>query len=210
MVNHKGFGRFRSGKLPADEAVGVLDTLAEGVVTCQVICFVRLVEHTKCLECVSGKDEGVGGRVPDMRFYGVVVPVVVMMSCCVVVLTVVQNQVYAFRGVEYLDMRGVIHQSVHPGLLKADVADAEIGFAVSQRDKLLRNRVVCLRTGTFRDHADYREFITGNRFREVALRFDSDGNDRFRFFAAACFGRATRAGCQQESGAEKKECFQIF
>ena len=93
----------------------------------------------------------VGGRVPDMRFYGVVVPVVVMMSCCVVVLTVVQNQVYTFRGVEYLDMRGVIHQSVHPGLLKADVADAEIGFAVSQRDKLLRNRVVCLRTGTFRD-----------------------------------------------------------
>ena len=145
-----------------------------------------------------------------MRFYGVVVPVVVMMSCCVVVLTVVQNQVYTFRGVEYLDMRGVIHQSVHPGLLKADVADAEIGFAVSQRDKLLRNRVVCLRTGTFRDHADYREFITGNRFREVALRFDSDGNDRFRFFAAACFGRATRAGCQQEAGAEKKECFQIF
>ena len=81
MVNHKGFGRFRSGKLPADEAVGVLDTLAEGVVTCQIICFVGLVEHTKCLEGVSGKDEGVGGRVPDMRFYGVVVPVVVMMSC---------------------------------------------------------------------------------------------------------------------------------
>lgn len=107
-------------------------------------------------------------------------------------------------------MRGVIHQSVHPGLLEADVADAEIGFAVSQRDKLLRNRVVCLRTGTFRDHADYREFITGNRFREVALRFDSDGNHRFLFFAAACFGRATRAGCQQEAGAEKKECFQIF
>ena len=77
--------------MPADKAVGVLDTLAEGVVTCQIICFVGLVEHTKCLEGVSGKDEGVGGRVPDMRFYGVVVPVVVMMSCCVVVLTVVQN-----------------------------------------------------------------------------------------------------------------------
>ena len=102
MINHEGFGCFGDRELSANQAVGVLDALTEGVVTCQVICFVRLVEHTKCLEGVSGKDEGVGGRVPYMWLYGVVVPVVVMMSCCVVVLTVVQNQVYTFRGVEYL------------------------------------------------------------------------------------------------------------
>ena len=91
MVNHKGFGRFRGGKLPADEAVGMLDTTAEGVVACQIIGLVGLVEHAKCLKGVSGKYQGVGGRVPYMWFYGMIVPVVVMMSGCVFLFVVVQN-----------------------------------------------------------------------------------------------------------------------
>ena len=64
--------------------------------------------------------------------------------------------------------------------------------------------------GTFGDHADYREFVTGNRFREVALRFDSDGNDRFRFFAAACFGRATVQAANRRQEPRRRSVFKSF
>ena len=107
-----------------------------------------------------------------------------------------------------MDVRSVIHQPVHPGLLKADVADAEVCFAVSQGYQLLRNRVVCLRTGTFRDHAHYRKLVTGNRFREVALRFNGDGNDRFCFFVALDVRPVQAANRRQEP--RRRSVFRSF
>ena len=117
-----------------------------------------------------------------------------MVMISVAMFVVVQNQVYSFGGVEHLDMRGIVHQTVHPGLFEADVTDAEVGFAVAKGYELLRNRVVCFRTGTFGDHADYRELVACNGFREIALRFECDGNDRL--FLSTALGRSSGARCQ--------------
>src|SRR5699024_2155543 len=119
-------------------------------------------------------------RVPYMRFYG-------MDMTVTAVAAVVQNQVYAFGGIEYLDMRGVAHQLVHPCLFESYVADAEICLTVSEGYELLRDRVVGFRAGTFGNHADYREFVAGNGFREVTLGFQCDGNDRLFSFGLIAF-----------------------
>ena len=82
-----------------------------------------------------------------MRFYGVDMPVVTVMS--VVVVIIVEYEVNPFGGVEHLNMGGIVHQTIHPGLFESDVSDAEIGFAVSQRNKLLGDRIIGFRAGTF-------------------------------------------------------------
>ena len=130
-----------------------------------------------------------------MRLYGVDMPVVTVMSVGMVVVIIVEYEVDSFGGVEHLDMGGIVHQTIHPGLFEADVSDAEIGFAVSQRHELLGDRIIGFRAGTFGDHADYFEFISGNSFREITLRFQGDGNHRFCFVIVACLGRASCAGC---------------
>ena len=79
-------------------------------------------------------------------------------------------------------------------MFEADVTDAEVGFAVAKGYELLRNRVVCFRAGTFGDHADYRELVACNGFREIALRFECDGNDRL--FLSTALGRSSGARCQ--------------
>ena len=129
-----------------------------------------------------------------MRLYGVDMPVVTVMSVGMVVVIIVEYEVDSFGGVEHLDMGGIVHQTIHPGLFEADVSDAEIGFAVSQRHELLGDRIIGFRAGTFGDHADYRELVACNGFREIALRFECDGNDRL--FLSTALGRSSGARCQ--------------
>lgn len=124
-----------------------------------------------------------------MGLYGVDMGVVaVTVGVVVAVVVVVEDEVDAFGGVEHLDVGGVVHQAVHPGLFEADVANAEIGFAVAQGDELLGDGVVGFRAGAFGHHADYFEFIACNGFGEVALRFDGDGD--YRLVASLAVGGA--------------------
>ena len=197
VVNHKGFGGVRCGELLTNQTVRLLDALVEGVVSVPVIKLIGFIKGAERFIRISGKDEGVGGRVPYMWLYGMTVTwmiVTFMVMISVAMFVVVQNQVYSFGGVEHLDMRGIVHQTVHPGLFEADVTDAEVGFAVAKGYELLRNRVVCFRAGTFGDHADYRELVACNGFREIALRFECDGNDRL--FLSTALGRSSGARCQ--------------
>ena len=135
-----------------NQTVRLLDALVEGVVPVPVIKLIGFIKGAERFIRISGKDEGVGGRVPYMWLYGMTVTwmiVTFMVMISVAMFVVVQNQVYSFGGVEHLDMRGIVHQTVHPGLFEADVTDAEVGFAVAKGYELLRNRVVCFRAGTF-------------------------------------------------------------
>lgn len=212
MVNHERFGGIRCGELTADEAVGVLDALAEGVVACHVVGLVGFIHLGEGFVGVAGEDKGVGSGVPHMRLYGMNMCVVtVTVGVVVAVVIVVEDEVDTFGGVEHLDVGGVVHQAVHPCLLEADVADAEIGFAVAQGDELLGDGVVRLRAGAFGHHADYFEFIACNGFGEVALRFDGDGDYRLvASFAVRGSGRTAGAGCHKEAGAEQEKGFHIF
>ena len=55
---------------------------------------------------------------------------------------IVEYEVDSFGGVEHLNMGGIVHSAIHPGLFEADVSDAEIGFAVSQSCLLYTSRCV--------------------------------------------------------------------
>ena len=76
-------------------------------------------------------------------------------------------------------MRGIRGQFIHPGLFETDIADAQVGGAFIQIDQLLGGRVVGFGAASFRNHADYLEFIACNGFCEIAQRFQGDSQGRF-------------------------------
>ena len=65
-----------------------------------------------------------------MRFYSMDMAVVGAMSVSMSVVVIVQDKVDSFGSIEYLNMGRIVHQAVHPGLLEADISDAEVGFAI--------------------------------------------------------------------------------
>ena len=69
MVDDEGtVGAGHRQRLP-DQAVCLLDALAERVIASLVVCFVLFVEYGERLECISGYDLRVGGGVPDVRLH---------------------------------------------------------------------------------------------------------------------------------------------
>ena len=56
MINHEGFGCFGSGELTANQAVGVLDTLAERIVAVSIVYLICLIQLAKGLVGVSCND----------------------------------------------------------------------------------------------------------------------------------------------------------
>ena len=69
MVDDEGtVGAGHRQRLP-DQAVCLLDALAERVIASLVVCFVPFVEYGERLECISGYDQRVGGGVPDVRLH---------------------------------------------------------------------------------------------------------------------------------------------
>ena len=131
-----------------------------------------------------------------MGLYGVGMSVTRAMSVSVVMVAIVKDKVDAFGSIEYLDMGRIVHQALHPCLFEADVSDAKIGFAISKGNQLLGDRVVCLRAGTFGNHADYLELVSCDGFGEITLRFECDGNHWLFSIAVIAFGRTSCAGCQ--------------
>lgn len=76
-------------------------------------------------------------------------------------------------------MRGIRGQFIHPGLFETDIADAQVGGAFIQIDQLLGGRVVGFGAASFRNHADYLEFIACNGFCEIAQGLQGDSQGRF-------------------------------
>ena len=113
-----------------------------------------------------------------------------------------KNEVYIFRRIEYLNVWGIVCETIHPDLFEANIADAEIGFAVSKWNELLGRRIVGFRTAAFGYDADDIEFISGNGFGEITLRLDGDGNNRLLviLFWLSCIAR-----CQADDYQEKSE-----
>ena len=56
MINHEGFGCFGSGELTANQAVGVLDTLAERIVAVSIVYLICLIQLAKGFVGVSCND----------------------------------------------------------------------------------------------------------------------------------------------------------
>ena len=84
-------------------------------------------------------------------------------------------------------MRGIRGQFIHPGLFETDIADAQVGGAFIQIDQLLGGRVVGFGAASFRNHADYLEFIACNGFCEIgyrAVRLQKDISHNYRFVIA--------------------------
>ena len=56
VINHKGFGSFRCGELLANQTVGMLDTLAERVVTRHIVSVIGFIQLAEGFVGVSGDD----------------------------------------------------------------------------------------------------------------------------------------------------------
>ena len=76
--------------------------------------------------------------------------------------------VHAFGQVKHLHVRILFLQIFHPGLFKTDITYPKISTTLPYPHHLLRGRVVCFRTVSFRHDAYYIELISGYYFCKVS------------------------------------------
>ena len=98
MINHKCPGSAGLFQGFPDNAVCLYDTLAQTVVSGQIIGFVLFIQLTERFVCITRDDEGIAGRIPDMWFHASGMAVVS------VNLFFFKNEVYIFRRIEYLNV----------------------------------------------------------------------------------------------------------
>ena len=168
------------------------------VVACQVVVAVLGVEGAEGLEHVGRDDAGIGGRVPDVWLRAVVGMAVFGGVRFLFGQSVGEDEIDAVRGIEDLQVRGVVRQAVHPRLFEADEADAQVGRTLRERHQLGGRGVVSLGAAPFGHHADHVEAVAGDGFGEVAQGFDADGDDRLVVRGVRLLFSSRFAGGEQE------------
>lgn len=87
----------------------------------------------------------------------------------------VRHYCYVFRRIEHEQVGMTGGEFVHPGLFEADVADAQVGYALAQLYQLLGGGIISLGTAALGNHALYGKVFTGNGFGEVTQGLERDG-----------------------------------
>ena len=95
--------------------------------------------------------------------------VVVVMLVALAVFVSARENVDALRVVEYLHVRIVLLQFVHPRQLEPDVAYLEVGDALAQMHEVRRRGVVCLGIAAGRHDAVDVETIAGDLLGKILL-----------------------------------------